>query len=96
MVRRVRTVDAHAGGEPLRLVVEGFPAPVGASMLDKRAWVRRRHDGIRRALMREPRGHADMYGAVFTEPVSGGRARGRFCSCTTRATAPCAATGSSR
>ena len=70
MVRRVRTVDAHAGGEPLRLVVEGFPSPVGASMLDKRAWVRRRHDRIRRALMREPRGHADMYGAVLTEPVS--------------------------
>ena len=41
-------------------------------MLDKRAWVRRRHDGIRRALMREPRGHADMYGAVLTEPVSAG------------------------
>ena len=72
MRRRVRTIDAHAAGEPLRLVVEGFPAPVGASMLDKRAWVRRRHDRLRRALMREPRGHADMYGAVLTEPVSAG------------------------
>ena len=72
MPRRVRTIDAHAAGEPLRLVVDGFPAPVGASMLDKRAWVRRRHDRIRRALMREPRGHADMYGAVLTEPVSAG------------------------
>jgi proline racemase len=72
MTRRVKTIDAHAGGEPLRLVVEGFPAPVGASMLDKRAWVRRRHDRVRRALMREPRGHADMYGAVLTEPVSAG------------------------
>ena len=72
MTRRVRTIDAHAGGEPLRLVVDGFPAPVGASMLDKRAWVRRRHDRLRRALMREPRGHADMYGAVLTEPVSPG------------------------
>lgn len=72
MPRRIRTIDAHAGGEPLRLVVEGFPAPVGASMLDKRAWVRRRHDRLRRVLMREPRGHADMYGAVLTEPVSAG------------------------
>ncbi len=72
MLRRIRTIDAHAAGEPLRLVVEGFPAPAGASMLDKRAWVRRRHDGIRRALMREPRGHPDMYGAVLTEPVSPG------------------------
>ncbi len=41
-------------------------------MLDKRAWLRRRHDHLRRALMREPRGHADMYGAVLTEPVSAG------------------------
>ena len=56
----------------MRLVVEGFPTPVGASMLDKRAWVRRRHDRFRRALLREPRGHADMYGAVLTEPVSPG------------------------
>ena len=72
MSRRVRTIDAHAAGEPLRLVVEGFPAPRGATMLDKRAWVRRRHDRVRRALMREPRGHADMYGAVLTEPVSPG------------------------
>ena len=72
MQRRVRTIDAHAAGEPLRLVVEGFPVPRGASMLDKRAWVRRRHDRLRRALMREPRGHADMYGAVLTEPVSPG------------------------
>ena len=72
MPRRLATIDAHAAGEPLRLVVEGFPIPRGASMLDKRAWVRRRHDRIRRALMREPRGHADMYGAVLTEPVSPG------------------------
>ena len=41
-------------------------------MLEKRAWVRKRRDHIRRALMREPRGHADMYGAVLTEPVNAG------------------------
>jgi len=39
-------------------------------MLEKRAWVKRHADSIRRALMLEPRGHADMYGAVLTEPVS--------------------------
>ena len=41
-------------------------------MLEKRAWVRKRRDRIRRALMGEPRGHADMYGAVLTEPVTAG------------------------
>ena len=69
---RVQTIDAHAGGEPLRLIVDGFPAPRGNTMLEKREWVRRHADHLRRALMLEPRGHADMYGAVLTEPVSPG------------------------
>lgn len=70
MIRCIKTIDAHAAGEPLRLIVGGFPQPPGNTMLEKRAWVRKRRDRIRRALMREPRGHADMYGAVLTEPVS--------------------------
>ena len=71
-IHRIRTIDAHAAGEPLRLVTGGFPAPAGASMLDKRAWVREHCDWLRTALMHEPRGHADMYGAVLTEPCSEG------------------------
>ena len=39
-------------------------------MLDKREWVRTHSDHLRRALMLEPRGHADMYGGFLTEPVS--------------------------
>src|SRR5499433_4457622 len=69
---QLRTIDAHAAGEPLRLIVEGFPSPRGKTMLDKREWVRRHADHLRRALMLEPRGHADMYGAILTEPVSPG------------------------
>jgi len=69
-IRRYRTLDAHAAGEPLRLIIEGYPAPKGRTMLEKRAWVKRHADAIRCALMLEPRGHADMYGAVLTEPVS--------------------------
>ncbi|MGE5814217.1 MAG: proline racemase family protein [Acidobacteriota bacterium] len=69
---RVRTIDAHAAGEPLRLIIEGFPPVRGETMLQKREYVRRHHDEYRRALMLEPRGHADMYGALLTEPVSSG------------------------
>jgi len=69
---RLKTIDAHAAGEPLRLVVDGFPAPRGKTMLEKREWVRRHADHLRRALMLEPRGHADMYGAILTEPASPG------------------------
>ena len=68
----LRTIDAHAGGEPLRLVVDGFPAPRGKSMLEKRDWASRHADHLRRRLMLEPRGHVDMCGAVLTEPVSPG------------------------
>jgi len=69
---QLKTIDAHAAGEPLRLIVDGFPSPPGRTMLEKREWVKKKHDHLRRALMLEPRGHADMYGAVLTEPVSPG------------------------
>jgi trans-L-3-hydroxyproline dehydratase len=72
MIHRIRTIDAHAAGEPLRLIVEGLPSPEGATMLDKRAWAQKHLDHLRRALMLEPRGHADMYGALLTEPVTPG------------------------
>jgi proline racemase len=68
----LRTIDAHAAGEPLRLVVDGFPSPRGKTMIEKRDWAARHADHLRRALVLEPRGHADMTGAVLTEPVSPG------------------------
>jgi trans-L-3-hydroxyproline dehydratase len=72
MIHRIQTIDAHAAGEPLRLITEGFPAPAGRTMLEKRAWVKKHADHLRKALMWEPRGHLDMYGALFTEPVTKG------------------------
>ena len=68
----LKTIDAHVGGEPLRLIVEGFPAPRGKSLADKREWAGRHADHLRRVLMLEPRGHQDMSGAVLTEPASPG------------------------
>jgi trans-L-3-hydroxyproline dehydratase len=67
---RVTTLDAHAAGEPLRIVTGGWPPIPGATMLEKRRHAREHHEPLRRALMWEPRGHADMYGAVPTEPVT--------------------------
>jgi proline racemase len=64
----IRTIDAHTAGEPLRLIIEGFPAPQGRTILEKREFIREHHDHLRRALMLEPRGHTDMYGALLTEP----------------------------
>lgn len=70
MIHRIETIDAHAAGEPLRLVIDGLPAPEGQTMLDKRAWAQKRLDHLRKALILEPRGHTDMYGALLTEPVT--------------------------
>ncbi|MCP3981965.1 MAG: proline racemase family protein [bacterium] len=67
---RVRTIDAHTAGEPLRVIVDGFPEPQGETILAKRRWAREQHDDLRRALMWEPRGHADMYGCLLTRPVT--------------------------
>jgi trans-L-3-hydroxyproline dehydratase len=72
MIHRIRTIDSHAAGEPLRLIVEGLPSPEGETMLAKREWAQKHIDHLRRSLMLEPRGHADMYGAILTEPVTSG------------------------
>ena len=63
-----RTIDAHTAGEPLRLIVDGWAEPEGATILDRREYAKTRQDRFRRALMLEPRGHADMYGALLTPP----------------------------
>ena len=68
--RRLATIESHAAGEPLRVIVEGLDPIPGATILEKRRFARERLDGLRRALMFEPRGHADMYGAIPTAPVT--------------------------
>jgi proline racemase len=52
------------------VIVKGLDAVPGATILEKRRYAQRNLDGLRRALMFEPRGHADMYGAIPTEPVT--------------------------
>lgn len=64
------TIDAHTAGEPLRVILDGFPVLPGDTILAKRRVAREQYDHLRRALMWEPRGHADMYGCLITEPVT--------------------------
>ena len=68
--RRITTIDAHAAGEPLRVVVSGVDPVPGRTILEKRRYAREHLEGLRRSLMFEPRGHADMYGAIMTEGVT--------------------------
>ncbi len=66
----VTSIDAHAAGEPLRVIVEGIPEIPGRTILEKRRYFLENLDHFRKGLMWEPRGHSDMYGAIITEPVS--------------------------
>jgi len=65
---RIKTIDAHTGGEPLRIITEGFPSLRGNTILEKRRYMQKNYDFLRKALIWEPRGHPDMYGCLVTEP----------------------------
>jgi trans-L-3-hydroxyproline dehydratase len=54
--------DLHTAGEPVRIITDGAPPLAGDTLLEKRRDAMNRHDIVRRQLMLEPRGHADMYG----------------------------------
>lgn len=68
--QKITSIDAHTAGEPLRVITGGLAPIPGKSILEKRRYAQERLDTIRRALMWEPRGHADMYGCIITEPVT--------------------------
>ena len=63
----INTLECHTGGEPLRIITSGFPRLKGDSVLAKRDDCRQNYDELRQALMFEPRGHADMYGAIIID-----------------------------
>jgi trans-L-3-hydroxyproline dehydratase len=72
VTRTLNTVEVHTGGEPFRIVTNGFPRLKGKTIVERRAWIQENADELRRAVMLEPRGHADMYGGFLTEAVTEG------------------------
>ncbi|HXG75295.1 MAG TPA: proline racemase family protein, partial [Gaiellaceae bacterium] len=69
---RIAATDYHTGGEPFRILTGGVEPPRGATVLDKRRDALARLDHVRRLLVYEPRGHADMYGCFVVEPDDAG------------------------
>ena len=61
-------IDAHTCGNPVRVVAEGGPELLGASMSEKRQHFIKEYDWIRKGLMFEPRGHDMMSGSIFYPP----------------------------
>lgn len=64
------TVETHTLGEPTRIILSGFPDPVGNTFMEYKEYYERHFDFYRKALMAEPRGHKDMVGALLMAPLS--------------------------
>ncbi len=67
--RAFTVIDTHTAGEPTRIIVGGMPELDGTTMIEKKENFVEKYDYLRKALMFEPRGHRDMFGAIITEPV---------------------------
>ena len=65
-------VYTHTEGEPTCIIHSGVLYPPGSSILDKRKFLEKNYDWLRNALMREPRGHRDMFGVFLTPPSMSG------------------------
>lgn len=68
MAHRVQVIDSHTGGEPTRIVIAGGPEPLPMSMTAARAWLRDRHDWLRRTVVLEPRGSDVLVGGWLCAP----------------------------
>jgi proline racemase len=67
--RAIQVVDAHAAGEPGSVVVGGVLDVPGSSMYQKMAHLRDHADGLRRILLREPRGYPAVCANVILPPT---------------------------
>jgi proline racemase len=72
MPEPLQVIDSHTEGEPTRVVVSGFPTLEGSTMMNRREDFRARFDYLRTGLIKEPRGHDAIVGALLTPPVSEG------------------------
>ena len=68
--RIITCIDAHCAGEPVRVITSGFPPIHGKTILEKREYVLKHYDHLRKLIMLEPRGHSGMYGCILVSPVT--------------------------
>jgi proline racemase len=66
---RVEAVDSHTEGMPTRVITGGVDPIPGATMLDRKLHFEAEMDDLRLVLMREPRGHSAMSGAILQPPT---------------------------
>ncbi|WP_266065099.1 proline racemase family protein [Brucella intermedia] len=61
-------VDLHSAGAQARVVIGGIPQAKGATINEKRLYLKEHYDHVRKVLMYEPRGGAQMSGSLIVEP----------------------------
>lgn len=76
MAERIIAIDSHTGGEPTRVITDGFPDLGVGTMAERLEVFRRDHDHLRTAVVCEPRGHDAIVGALLCEPVDASSAAG--------------------
>jgi len=64
----IDVIYTHTEGEPTCIIHSGIPYPPGLDILAKREYLKQNYDYVRTSLMREPRGHQDMFGVFLTPP----------------------------
>lgn len=68
--KQIIAVDSHTMGEPTRIITSGFPNIPGDTIPEKKEYLIKNLDHMRKAVMLEPRGHNDMFGSIIMPPVS--------------------------
>jgi proline racemase len=67
--RYFAAVDSHTEGMPTRVITGGVGPIPGATMLERKLHFEAEMDDLRLLLMREPRGHSAMSGAILQPPA---------------------------
>ena len=69
-MNQIKILDSHTGGEPTRLVLEGFPNLGFGDMESRRKVLSEKYDHYRKTTMLEPRGNDVLVGALLCKPVN--------------------------
>jgi len=85
---QIKTIDMHTGGEPVRVIISGFPELKGTFVLEYSRDIKENYDYLRTALMFEPHGQRIcMVAFCFRQMTK--RLILASCLCTMKDTAPC-------
>jgi proline racemase len=66
----ISVVECHTAGESVRIILSGIPNIPGKNMKEKKEYFSKNFENFRNALMFEPRGHTNMFGALLTSPCN--------------------------